>query len=125
MSYFGDTDDRNCGFSVAEALDVIQALERRGIPTCVTGEKALLSCGVRKVARVRPSQDEQSLTKLPPLNWKFSVPDDLFEEAKTLFAERASRLYAAEACYARAQVAHPHLPRSLKYRGPSSLSSSS
>ncbi len=56
----GDPNDRDCGFGVAEALDVIQALDRRGIPTCVTGEKALLYYGVRKVARVRASQAEQS-----------------------------------------------------------------
>ncbi|KAK4153052.1 hypothetical protein C8A00DRAFT_15713 [Chaetomidium leptoderma] len=67
--YVGDPGDRDCGLGASEALDVIQALERNGIPSCITGAKSLVYYGAGRVAQ----------------DWEIAVPDDSFETAKTLF----------------------------------------
>ncbi|KAL2135315.1 hypothetical protein VTI74DRAFT_8968 [Chaetomium olivicolor] len=66
---FREPDDRNSGRGVSEVLQVMRTLEVRGIPSCVTGARALVYYGAAKV----------------PQDWEVAVPDELFDDAKTLF----------------------------------------
>ncbi|KAH6850468.1 hypothetical protein B0I37DRAFT_114946 [Chaetomium sp. MPI-CAGE-AT-0009] len=68
--FFGSSGDRDCGLGVPEVLHVIQTLERGGIPSCVTGAKALVYYGAGRVAQ----------------DWEIAVPGQLFDQAKVFFA---------------------------------------
>ncbi|KAJ4302019.1 hypothetical protein N0V88_002152 [Collariella sp. IMI 366227] len=67
--FFGNRGDRDCGHGTSEVVKVIQDLESQGIPSCITGARALVYYGVGKV----------------PQDWEVAVPDELFEKATTLF----------------------------------------
>jgi hypothetical protein len=51
-SIHGKPGEIICGRGVDEALDVIQELEKAGIPCCVTGAKALVYYGAHRVPEV-------------------------------------------------------------------------